>query len=137
MPKFISPHVTIYKFPIAAISSIAIRLSGLYLSGLFTVGGVACYLNREDKIKNLYLTLDSKYQSVINYSVITPVTYHTLGGIRHLVWDKYPKLLNNKSVAMSSILLFGLTGISSYFIENKIPMDYSPHFIPINPTVTK
>ena len=120
MPKFISPHVTIYKFPIAAISSIAIRLSGLYLSGLFTVGGVSCYLNREDKIKNLYLTLDNKYQSVINYSVITPVTYHTLGGIRHLVWDKYPKLLNNKSVAISSFLLFGLTGISSYFIENNL-----------------
>ena len=120
MPKFISPHVTIYKFPITAISSIATRLSGLYLSGLFTIGGVACYLKREDEIKNMYLTLDNKYQSAINYSIIIPTTYHTLGGMRHLIWDKYPKLLNNKSVARSSIVLFGLTGISCYFIENKI-----------------
>ena len=120
MPKLISPQVTIYKFPVTAISSIAIRLSGLYLSGLFVGGGVACYLKREDEIKNMYLSLDKKYQSAINYSIITPVTYHTFGGLRHLVWDKYPKLLNNKSVARSSILLFGLTGISSYFIENKL-----------------
>ena len=120
MLKLISPHVTIYNFPITAISSIAIRLSGFYLSGLFIAGGTCCYIKKEDEIKNTYLSLEKKYQTAINYSIITPVTYHTCGGLRHLLWDKYPKLLNNKSVARSSFLLFSLSGLSSYFIEKNL-----------------
>ena len=118
MIKNISPHVNIYKFPIAAISSITNRITGFYLSGLFVTGGIVSLLNKEDFINNKYKTLDQKYKSIINYSVIFPVSYHTLGGIRHFMWDKYPKLLNNKAVSRSSFWLFGLSIGSTFLIEN-------------------
>ena len=118
MSKNISPHVSIYKFPITAISSIATRVSGLYLSGVFIGSGLVKIANDEDLFYNKYNSLDSKYKTIINYSIITPLTYHTYGGIRHFIWDKYPKFLTNQAVARSSYLLFGIAGISSVFFEN-------------------
>jgi len=118
MNKNISPHVSIYKFPITAVSSIATRLSGLYLSGAFIGLGLIKIANKEDFFYNKYNSLESKYKTIINYSIITPLTYHTYGGVRHFIWDKYPKLLNNKAVTRSSYLLFGITGVSSILFEN-------------------
>ena len=120
MTKNISPHVTIYKFPVTAISSIATRVTGVYLTGLFILGGISKITNYDDYLYNSYKKLDNKYKSFLHYSIIIPTTYHTFGGIRHFIWDKYPKLLTNKSVPKSSYLLFGLTGLSSILAEKLI-----------------
>lgn len=117
MSKNISPHVKIYKFPITAISSIATRLSGLYLSGLFVVGGITCLFNKEDYFKQKYNNLSDNYKTYINYSILLPLNYHTFGGLRHFIWDKYPKLLNNIDVVNSSLYLFGSTIIGSVISE--------------------
>lgn len=120
MTKNISPHVSIYKFPITAISSIATRVSGVYLTGLFILGGISKITNYDDYLYNSYKKLENSYKSLLHYSVIVPTTYHTFGGIRHFIWDKYPNLLTNKSVPKSSYLLFGLTGLSSILAEKLI-----------------
>ena len=120
MKKIISPHVNIYKFPITAISSISTRLSGLYLSGLFIGGGVAKLINKDDYIYHKYLNLNNNYKSLLHYSVIVPSTYHTFGGIRHFIWDKYPQLMTNIKVTRSSYLLFGLSSLVSFFLEKNI-----------------
>ena len=120
MTKNISPHVTIYKFPVTAISSIATRVTGVYLTGLFVLGGISKITNYDDYLYNSYKKLNNKYKSLLHYSVIVPTTYHTFGGIRHFIWDKYPKLLTNKSVPKSSYLLFGLTGLTSILTEKII-----------------
>lgn len=120
MTKNISPHVTIYKFPVTAISSIATRVTGVYLTGLFILGGISKITNYDDYLYNSYKKLNNKYKSLLHYSVIVPTTYHTFGGIRHFIWDKYPKLLTNKSVPKSSYLLFGLTGLTSILTEKII-----------------
>lgn len=120
MTKNISPHVTIYKFPITAISSITTRVTGVYFTGLFIAGGIAKLTNKDEFLYDKYTHLNNTLKTAIHYSVIVPFTYHTYGGIRHFIWDKYPKLLTNKSVAKSSYLLFGLTGVSSILAEKLI-----------------
>lgn len=112
----ISPHVNIYKFPITAISSIATRLSGLYLSGAY-VGfgmGTLCGINFVEKYKEL----ENYKRRMINYTLITPSVYHTFGGMRHFIWNKYPSLLTNNKVAKSSYILFGATIGTSIMVEN-------------------
>jgi len=42
-----------------------------------------------------------------------------MGGIRHMVWDSNPALLNNIAVKRSSFLIIGLTLGFSYIIENQ------------------
>ena len=120
MTKNISPHVSIYKFPVTAISSISTRVTGVYLSGLFIAGCISKLMNKDKYLYEKYNNLNQTYKSIFNYTIIFPVTYHTYGGIRHFIWDKYPKLLTNNSVTKSSVLLFGLSGISSILFENII-----------------
>ena len=122
--KNISPHVQIYKFPITAISSITTRLTGLGLTGLFIGYGSLCLFDKQEIVNQKYKSLDSNYKKIINYSVLTPTVYHTLGGLRHFVWDKFPsKFLNNKAVAKSSILLFGLTLPITFVAEKFVKLD--------------
>ena len=116
MKKVISPHVQIYKFPITAISSISTRLSGFYLSSLFVAGGLYC-LNNNNYLENKYKELDYNYKRIINQTLIIPTAYHSLGGIRHFIWDKYPKLLENNKVGKSSIFLFTFTLGTSLLID--------------------
>ena len=109
MNRKISPHVNIYKFPITAISSISTRLSGLYLTGLFVGSGIYQLSNKDFKLHKKYNNLEDYQKKLLNFSLILPTTYHTLGGIRHFIWDKYPQLLTNTKVAKSSYLIIGLS----------------------------
>jgi len=120
MTKNISPHVSIYKFPVTAISSILTRVSGVYLSGLFIAGGISKLVNKDKYLYDKYNNLNSNLKTAFHYTIIFPSVYHTYGGLRHFIWDKYPKLLTNKSVPKSSYLLFGLTGVSSILAEKLI-----------------
>tara|TARA_Y100000591_G_C21773451_1_gene666869 strand:+ start:197 stop:565 length:369 start_codon:yes stop_codon:yes gene_type:complete len=120
MKKNISPHVTIYKFPVTAISSISTRISGLYLSGLFIGGGISCLTNNNNYLIKKYEILSPNYKSMFNYSILFPSTYHTLGGIRHFIWDKFPHLMTNTKVARSSYLLFGLSSLFTYIFEKNM-----------------
>ena len=118
MKNLLSPHVTIYKFPITATSSILTRLSGLYMSGVFVGSGISYLLDIQ--LYEHYRKLKRYQKRVINYSLMIPGTYHALGGIRHFIWDKYPNLLVNNKVARSSYILFGLTGINVFILEQYI-----------------
>ena len=132
MRKKLSPHLNVYKFPITAVSSITTRLTGLSLTGLFIISGVVCYTNIN--VKQYYNKLDNYTKFLINNSIIFSCTYHTFGGIRHFIWDKYPKLLTNTSVTKSSYLLFGSSLLTTIIFDNYYNKNYKyPFFIlPIN-----
>ena len=108
----LSPHVSIYKFPITAVSSITNRLSGLVLSGVYVTSGIACLIGITDKIKEEYEKLENK--ELFHYSLLFPCVYHTLGSIRHFIWDKYPSLLTNSAVQKSSFMLFTSSFVGTY-----------------------
>ena len=112
----ISPHVSIYKFPITAVSSISNRVTGLFCSSLFIAVGMSNFSNID--IKQKYKELKYTEKKIVNYSILFPSTYHMLGGIRHIVWDKYPKMLTNKQVSTSSTLLFGSSILLTYTFES-------------------
>ncbi len=119
MKNRISPHVNIYKFPITAISSISTRLTGLYLTGLFVSGGIYCLQNNKN-LEEKYKSLSTNNKRIINMSIIIPSTYHTFGGIRHFIWDKFPHLLTNVKVQRSSIGLISISILSSFIYEKYV-----------------
>lgn len=114
----LSPHVTIYKFPIAALSSIATRISGVVMStgfiglGLFLLSGKNADINH-DSIK--------KYKPFGIFITTLPLSYHILGGIRHFILDANPKFLTNRSMTANSFLLF----TSSALFSSAITYSYS------------
>ena len=116
--KNISPHVNIYKFPITAISSIMNRVTGLGITGIYVASGTMLLFNKNPV--TYYEKLHNYPKTAINYGVIFPTFYHTFGGIRHFIWDKYPHLLSNIKVTQSSIGIIGLSIASSFIYEKYI-----------------
>ena len=122
--RVISPHVQIYKFPAAALSSITTRLTGLYLSGLFLGVGIAKAAHQDDKLQKRYEMLNKPLQSALYYSLLFPAIYHTMGGMRHFLWNRFPSLLlTNSKVARSSYLLFAVSSASTVMVEKYINME--------------
>ena len=109
----LSPHVTIYAFPPAAISSITVRITGVGLAAGFTGAGALALTGTD--IPALLSTIGaSAVGPAAKFVVAFPFAYHYLGGVRHFVWDYFPEyLLTNVKVEMSSVVIFGLSiGIS-------------------------
>ena len=109
----ISPHVTIYKFPITALSSITNRATGMFLSTNFVCLGTLCLLNKENQLYNAYQNTSDVKKNIIHIFYLFPISYHTLGGIRHFIWDVKPNLLTNTSVQQSSLALFVSSSVFS------------------------
>ncbi|KAL7496899.1 hypothetical protein ACHAWT_005137 [Skeletonema menzelii] len=108
----VSPHVTIYSFPICALASITTRVTGCALSfgaaglgALEIIGGNGAALSLMSDIGNSGLVLSSGAK----FAVAFPIVYHYLGGLRHLVWDNAPEMLTNMDVEKTS---YGLIGAS-------------------------
>lgn len=102
----VSPHVTIYRFPIVAISSITNRVTGFMLSvGVTGIAGLS--LAGFDTAATAMFINQYSVACVLKFGVGFPLVYHYLGGLRHIVWDRMPEQLTNEQVQTSSTLLLG------------------------------
>lgn len=113
----VSPHVTIYALPVAAVASITTRITGVMLSfGAFGVGGLDLVAGSGASLEAMQTIGSSGFlvAAPAKFLVAFPLVYHSLGAFRHFVWDYFPdKYLNNVDVPKSSIALFGASGILS------------------------
>jgi len=105
----VSPHLQIYAFPIAALSSITIRVTGMTLS--FGAAGVAAAELIGGGGTTMYIMQTIGSQGIIiasgaKFAVAFPMVYHYFGAVRHLAWDHFPKLLTNVGVEKSSYFLY-------------------------------
>lgn len=106
----VSPHVTIYAFPIGALSSITNRVTGCVLSMGCAGLGAAELIGGSGSALSLMQMIGSQgmlITAAAKFTVAFPLTYHYLGGLRHLVWDATPDLLTNADVEKHSYWLFG------------------------------
>jgi succinate dehydrogenase (ubiquinone) cytochrome b560 subunit len=106
----VSPHVTIYSFPITALTSITNRATGCALTfgaaglgaiEIFGGSGAAMTLMHDIASTGPIVATGAKF------SVAFPIVYHYLGGLRHLTWDAAPDMLTNVGVEKASYALAG------------------------------
>lgn len=106
----VSPHVTIYSFPIGALTSIMNRVTGCVLSfGAAGLGAVEL-VGGSGTALDLMGTIGSQGGVVTagaKFAVAFPFVYHYLGGVRHLSWDQMPDYLTNEDVDKASYALAG------------------------------
>jgi len=121
MIRKLSPYLSIYKFPITAISSITNRVTGMYITIIGISGSFFCLSNEKTKRKfyNFYYNLNYHNKTFLNCIFLYPFGYHFTGGLRHLIWDSFPHLLTNSLVAKSSSFLFIASIIPTLILENK------------------
>ncbi|MGK3740629.1 MAG: succinate dehydrogenase (ubiquinone) cytochrome b560 subunit [Bacillariaceae sp.] len=107
----VSPHVQIYQFPIGALSSITTRVTGILLSfGALGVGGIDLIGGSGSALSVMESIGDSSFliSGPAKLAVAFPIVYHSLGGMRHFIWDQFPdKFLDNEMVPKASQALFG------------------------------
>lgn len=112
----VSPHVLIYAFPMAAISSITNRVTGCALSmgcaglGLIEIfGGSGTSLAVMQMVGGSGFAMASTAKLAISFTM----SYHYFGALRHLYWDQKPEVLTNVDVEKSSYALFAASGLVS------------------------
>lgn len=110
----LSPHITIYRWPITMVSSILHRMSGVAMSiGLLVF---AAWLMNAASGPDQYRQFEAAMSSIAGRVLLIAWTlaffYHLANGIRHLVWDTgrgFEKTQANRSAWFVIIAAFALT----------------------------
>jgi len=85
----LSPHMTIYRWPITMVLSILHRMTGVALSlGLVVL---VIWLGAIASGANAFVAIDALMQSIIGQLMLLGWSFafffHLSNGVRHLVWD--------------------------------------------------
>jgi succinate dehydrogenase (ubiquinone) cytochrome b560 subunit len=112
----VSPHVTIYAFPVTAISSITNRATGMVLSVGCAGLGIMELAGGSGAAMSFMETLGSFsfwIAAPAKFCVAFPLSYHYLGGLRHWMWDRNPDMLTTEDTVKSSYALLGCSAVIS------------------------
>jgi succinate dehydrogenase / fumarate reductase cytochrome b subunit len=106
----LSPHLQIYRLPLAARLSILHRATGVFLSlGAFALAAwLVAVASGEDAYRQFRECAGSLPGRLLLLAMIASFVFHTLTGIRHLLWDA-GKGLSNPRVDTSNWIIVVLT----------------------------
>ena len=114
-----SPHLSIYRPQITWYGSGFNRITGVYLSGtmyLFGIGYLAAPLLgwhlESASIAAAVAGMPIILKVLLKMGFALPFTYHSLNGLRHLVWDT-GAAMTNKQVAVTGWTVVGLASVSA------------------------
>ena len=115
----VSPHLGIYKWQITWLPSILNRITGSVLSGGLYVFGfgylVAPLLGmhwESHAIAAAFGSLPLLAKVGLKFTFAFPFTFHSINGVRHLVWDM-GKELRNSQIIWTGWTVIGLSLVSA------------------------
>jgi len=121
----LSPHLQVYRLPLAALTSICHRASGVVMSGgafllVIWLWAAAtspeCFALLQDLVKSLP-------GNIFMMGWVLATYYHLCAGIRHLFWDAGVGL-EKKEVAMSN----GVVIVAAFALTGATIIAMLPHF---------
>ena len=85
----LSPHLTIYRPQMTSISSIFVRITGnaLLVSTLLLIWWLLAASSSAAAFAVADYVITSWFGDIIMMLSLWALWYHTLGGVRHLIWD--------------------------------------------------
>ncbi len=85
----LSPHLTIYRPQMTAISSIFVRITGnaLLVGALLIVWWLLAAATSPESFAVADGVITSWFGDLVMFLSVWALWFHTLGGLRHLVWD--------------------------------------------------
>lgn len=116
-----SPHLSIYKPQLTSTLSILNRITGLGASVVLYAGGIGaifCHQSFPEILQLIQATIPHSLILLTKTALGGAIIYHTLNGIRHLIWDVgYGFEL--KHLYLSGYIVIALTavGTAMIFIE--------------------
>jgi len=88
-PRPLSPHLSIYKWPITMATSITHRATGLALVAgmIFLTWWLVGLASGPEVYRPFMNAAGSLIGQVVLFGFAWSLTYHFLNGVRHLMWD--------------------------------------------------
>jgi succinate dehydrogenase / fumarate reductase, cytochrome b subunit len=85
----LSPHLTIYKWPITMATSITHRATGvaLYAGMALIAWGLIALASGPEMYQPYVSALANPIGLIVLFGLLWSLMYHFLNGIRHLAWD--------------------------------------------------
>ena len=109
-PLPLSPHLTIYRWPITMAASIVHRATGvgLALGTLFIAWWLIAAASGPDAYDNFSFLAAGPLGRLILFGFVWSLAFHLLNGLRHLAWDLgYGYALSTARI--SAAVVFGLS----------------------------
>lgn len=105
----LSPHLTIYRPQLTSMTSIFVRLTGnaVIIAALMIVWWFVAAAAGPESFATANGFLTSWFGDLVLFLSTWAIWYHTLGGVRHLIWDMGRGLDVEKSEAMGIIMIIG------------------------------
>jgi len=105
----LSPHITIYRWPVTMLTSILVRITGNALA--VSAFLVVCWLLAAATSETYFAYADAVITSFLGDVVMTlsvlGLWFHALGGVRHLIWDQAVALEKKTADMLSWASLIG------------------------------
>ncbi|UWR88892.1 succinate dehydrogenase, cytochrome b556 subunit [Phaeobacter inhibens] len=85
----LSPHLQVYRPQITSITSILTRITGnaLIVSALLIAWWFLAAATSEDYFRTANALMTSWFGDIVMSLSVLGLWYHTLAGVRHLIWD--------------------------------------------------
>ena len=117
----LSPHLTIYRPQMTSISSIFIRITGnaLLVSTLFVVWWLLAAATGPSSFAFASSVITSWFGDIVMTLSLWALWYHSLGGLRHLIWDTGRGFDIGMAEKMGWAMIFGslfLTAATIWFM---------------------
>ena len=117
----LSPHLSVYKWQLHAITSILTRITGnaLIVGVILFVSWLLAAATSDASFRAVNAIISSWFGKLILIGSLWALWYHTLAGIRHLIWDHAVWLDIRKSRLLGwSVVIgtFALTFLTVLFL---------------------
>ncbi len=85
----LSPHLTVYRPQLTSVTSILTRITGnaLILASLLTVWWFLAAATSAEYFAIADAVITSWFGDLVMFGSLWALWYHTLAGVRHLIWD--------------------------------------------------
>jgi succinate dehydrogenase / fumarate reductase, cytochrome b subunit len=112
----LSPHLTIYRPQLTSMTSILVRITGnaLIVAALLIVWWFVAAASGPVAFGVADAVLTSWFGKLVMLGSIWAIWYHSLGGLRHLIWDT-GRMLDVKSSETAGLVMIGLSVVLTIF----------------------
>ncbi|MEJ6399012.1 succinate dehydrogenase, cytochrome b556 subunit [Yoonia sp. 208BN28-4] len=103
----LSPHLSIYRPQMTSMTSIFVRITGnaLIVGALLIVWWFVAAAAGPDAFATANGFITSWFGDLILFGSVASLWYHTLGGVRHLIWDMGYGLEVDQAETMGYIMI--------------------------------
>ncbi len=114
----LSPHLTIYRPQLNSMTSIFVRITGnaLIVAALLVVWWFIAAATGPDAFALADGFLRSWFGDLVFFGSLLCLWYHTLGGLRHLVWDMGYGVNIDDATNMAYIMIIGSVVLTIFTI---------------------